>query len=102
MKSKKYATYEKKSFVTIKIMKKNLKTKQKIRDHWHYTWTFRGAAHSECNLRCKAPKEIPVLFHNGSTYDHHFIIKQLEEEFEGEFECLGKNTEKIFYFFSAT
>ena len=29
MKSKKYATYEKKSFVTIKIMKKNLKTKKK-------------------------------------------------------------------------
>ena len=29
MKSKKYATYEKKSFVTIKIMKKNLKKKKK-------------------------------------------------------------------------
>ena len=28
MKSKKYATYEKKSFVTIKKMKKNLKTKK--------------------------------------------------------------------------
>ena len=29
-----------------------------------------------------------------STYDYHFIIKQLAEEFEGEFECLGENTEK--------
>ena len=34
------------------------------------------------------------MFHNGSTYDYHFIIKELTEEFEGEFECLGENTEK--------
>ena len=35
-----------------------------------------------------------MVFHNGSTYDHHFIIKKLAEEFEGQFECLGENTEK--------
>ena len=40
------------------------------------------------------PKEIPVVFHNGSTYDYHFIIKELAKQFEGEFECLDKNTEK--------
>ena len=34
------------------------------------------------------------MFHNGSTYDYHFIIKNLAEEFEGEFECLGENKEK--------
>ena len=33
------------------------------------------------------------MFHNGFTYDYHFIIKNLAEEFEGEFECLGENTE---------
>ena len=37
----------------------------------------------------KATKEISIVFHDGSTYDYHFIIKQLAEEFEGEFECLG-------------
>ena len=73
------------------------KTK-KVRDHCHYSGKFRGAAHSECNLRYKVPKEIPVVFHNGSTYDYHFIIKQLVEEFEGEFECLGENTEKYVTF----
>ena len=31
------------------------------------------------------------MFHNGSTYDYRFIIKELAEEFEGEFECLGEN-----------
>ena len=34
------------------------------------------------------------MFHNGSTYDYHFTIKKLAEEFEGEFECLGEITEK--------
>ena len=37
-------------------------------------------------------KEIPVLFHNGSVYDYHFIIKYLAREFKGNFECLGENT----------
>ena len=71
---------------------------KKVRDHCHYAGKFRGAAHSECNLRYKVPKEIPVVFHNGSTYDCHFIIKQLAEEFEGEFKCLGENTEKYITF----
>ena len=38
------------------------------------------------------------MFHDGSTYDYHFIIKELAEEFEGEFECLGENTEKYITF----
>ena len=69
----------------------------KIRDHYHYTGKYRGAAHI-CNLRYKIPKEIPAVFHNGSTYDYHFIIKELAEEFEGEFECLGENAEKYVTF----
>ena len=55
---------------------------------------YRGAAHSICNLRYKIPKEIPVVFHNGSTYDYHFIIRQFAKEFKGNFECLGENAEK--------
>ena len=38
------------------------------RDHCHYTGKYRGAAHNICNLRYKVPKEIPVVFHHGSTY----------------------------------
>ena len=40
------------------------------------------------------PREIPVVFHNGSSYDYHFITKRLAEEVEGDFECLGENKEK--------
>ena len=74
------------------------KKHHKVRDHCHYTGKCRGAAHNICNLRCKVPKEIPVVFHNGSTYDYHFIIKELVKEFEGNFDCLGENTEKYITF----
>ena len=48
---------------------------QKVRDHCYYTRKYRGAAHNICNLRYKTPKEISILFHNGSACDYHFIIK---------------------------
>ena len=38
------------------------------------------------------------VFHNGSTYDYHFIIKELVKEFEGNFQSLGENTEKYIRF----
>ena len=75
-----------------------IKKYHKVRDHCRYTGKYRGAAHDICNLRYKIPKEIPVVFHNCSKYDYHFIIKELAEEFEGEFECSGENTEKYITF----
>ena len=38
------------------------------------------------------------MFYNGSTYDYHFIIKELVKEFKGNFKCLGENTEKYISF----
>ena len=70
----------------------------KVKDYCRYTRKYRGAAHSICNLRYRAPKEIPRVFHNGSTYNYHFIIKELVKEFDGNFECLGENTEKYITF----
>ena len=61
-------------------------------------WKFSGAAHSIGNVRYKIRKEIPVVFHNGSTCDYHFVIKQLAKEFDGQLECLGENTEKYITF----
>ena len=70
----------------------------KVRDHCHYTGKYRGAAHNTCNLKYKIPKNIPVIFHNGSTYNYHFIIRELVKEFEGNFDCLGENIEKYITF----
>ena len=79
-----------------RIKKKNAKNinYQKVRDHCHYTGKYRGETHSICNLKCKVPHEIPVVFHNGSNYDYHFIIKELANKFDGQFECLRENKEK--------
>ena len=110
----KVINYEKKEMIPLKIEEKvwhnqqkfchickrifktgdNNKKYHKVRDHCHYAGKYRGAAHDSCNLRYKIPKEIPVVFHNSSIYNYHFIIKELAEEFEGEFEYLGENTEK--------
>ena len=76
----------------------NNKKYYKVRDHCHYTGNYRGAAQNICNLRYKIPKEIPVVFHNGSTHDRHFMIKELTKEFERQLECLGENTEKYITF----
>ena len=91
-----------KRIFTDKNNKKEFKPYCKVRDHCHYTGKFRGAAHSSCNLRYKMPKEIPIEFHNGSTYDYHFIIKQLAKEFKGNFDSLGENTEKYITFSAPT
>ena len=78
------------------LLKKNSKKAkdknyQKVRDYCHYTGKYRGTAHHTCNLKLNVPNKIPVVFHNGANYDYHFIIKELANEFEGQFEYLGEN-----------
>ena len=75
----------------------NHTNRKKVKDHYHYTGKFRGAAHSKCNLNYKVPKDIPVIIHNAS-YDTHFIINQLAEEFKGELDCIGESMEKYITF----
>ena len=38
--------------------------------------------------------KILVVFHNGSNYGYHFVIKELTNDFKCQFECLEENTEK--------
>ena len=77
------------------------KKRLKVRDHCHYPGKYRGAAQSGCNLSHKIPREreSPVVFHNGSTYDYHFVIEQLAKKIKGSFDCLGENTEKYITLF---
>ena len=62
----------------------------------------RCSTYSVCNLKFNVYNEIPVVFHNGSNYDYHFIIKELANKFEGQFECLVENTEKYKTFSAPT
>ena len=111
IKNKKNVIYVKKSFVWIKMMKnkkerlkekkikekKERKNKRKVKDHCHSKGKSRGAAHSKCNLNYKITKDIPIIIHN-TSYDTHFIINQLAEEFEGELNCVRENVEKYITF----
>ena len=54
--------------------------------------------HSICNLKYGVLKKVPTVFHNGSNYDYHFIIKELAGQFKKQFTCLGENTEKYMTF----
>ena len=89
MKIKSFVIYAKKRFT---------KDNKKVKDHCHFRGKYRGAAHDKCNMNYKITQDIPVIFHNGSTYDYHLIIKELAKEFDGKFECLGENTEKYYFF----
>ena len=83
-----------------KFENKYLKYKKyrKVRDNCRYTREYRGAAHSICNLELGVPKKIPMVFHNGSNYDYHFIIKELAGEFNKQCTSLAENTEKCITF----
>ena len=89
-----YHNKQKICYICKKEFNNNDKKNYKVRDHCHYTSKYRGAARNICDLRYKVPKEILIVFHNGSTYDYHFMIKELVKEFNGNFECLEENTEK--------
>lgn len=56
---------------------------KRVRDHCHFTGKYRGAAHSNCNTLYRENREIPVIFHNLSGYDSHFIVAEITKRFEG-------------------
>ena len=69
----------------------------RVRDHCHFTGEYRGAAHNKCNLMCKKPRILPVIFHNLQGYDAHLFIKQLSK-IDGKLECIPSTEEKYISF----
>ena len=90
---------EQKSFdeaETCHICNKELR-EDKVRDHCHFTGQYRGAAHNSCNLQCRKPMILPVIFHNLQGYDAHLFIKQLAR-LEGDLNCIPSTEEKYISF----
>ena len=90
---------EEKSFKKAKycsICEKKLE-KERVRDHCHITGQYRGAAHRSCNLNCRIPKLIPVIFHNLQGYDAHLFIKKIGN-IRGRFKCIPTTEEKYMTF----
>lgn len=69
----------------------------RVRDHCHITGSYRGAAHSLCNLQYKRPSFVPIFFHNLSGYDCHLFIKKLGEA-PGNVKVIPKTKENYISF----
>ena len=71
--------------------------KSKVRDHCHFTGKYRGAAHNKCNLECRKPLILPVIFHNLQDYDAHLFIKKLAKV-QGDLFSIPTTEEKYITF----
>ena len=94
---------EEKDFANAKqchICKENFNELSEIvRDHDHITGSFRGAAHSSCNIMYRLNGKIPVFFHNLSGYDSHLIFQNLTQmEKKIEPQVVAKSMEKFITF----
>lgn len=70
----------------------------RVHDHCHLTGRYRGAAHQYCNLQYTNSRVIPVVFHNLSGYDAHFLIKKIAVGIPGTVTLLPINKEKYISF----
>ena len=52
----------------------------KSKHNCKFTGKYQGTCHKICKKHTRL-KEIPIIFHNGSNYDYHFIINQLAISF---------------------
>lgn len=74
-----------------------LDSKEKVADHCHITGSYRGPAHSVCNLNYKLPTFVPVILHNLRNYDSHLFIKNLCQNKE-QVSVIAQNKEKYISF----
>ena len=93
---------EEKEFQSVTIChiceeKLSLDKKSKVRDHCHFTGKYRGAAHNKCNLECRKPLILPVVFHNLQGYDAHLFIKKLAKV-QGDLFSIPTTEEKYITF----
>ena len=80
---------------------------EKVRDHDHLDGSYRGAAHSSCNLKYRWSKlnplgrygfKIPVIFHNLRGYDSHLLMEAFGKFKNRRLSCVATNCERFVTF----
>ncbi|KAB0805429.1 hypothetical protein PPYR_02399 [Photinus pyralis] len=73
---------------------------KKVRDHNHLIPenNFRGAACEGCNVNYQDTHTIPVVFHNLSGYDAHFVVTDIATRMDGKIDLLPITKEKYISF----
>ena len=66
---------------------------EKMRNHYHVTGRFRGAAHWKCNVNFQLTKKVPVIFHNLRGYDIHLIFNEFDK-FDAKISVIPNGLEK--------
>ena len=81
-----------------RFCEKNIES-NKVRDHCHLTGSYRGPAHSKCNINVtqKQSSFIPFIFHNFSNYECHIFFKKLVDKKKDkvDFEVIPKTNEEL-------
>jgi len=70
----------------------------RIRDYYHLTGRYRGLTYANCNLNYKNSFYIPIVFHNLSGYDAHFIIIKITTAYDKNVDLLSITKEKYILF----
>ncbi|XP_023018520.2 uncharacterized protein [Leptinotarsa decemlineata] len=73
---------------------------KKISDHNHLIPcdNYRGPAHEGCNINYEDSHSVPVVFHNLSGYDAHFIVGDIATRMAGKVDLLPIAKEKYISF----
>jgi len=86
-------------YIKSEISHKPIENEDAVRNHDHYTGQILGWAHNKCNLLYKnrtlnKEDRIPVMFHNYTGYDGHFLVRALEGESDVQIGIISKSFEK--------
>jgi len=77
---------------------KYLTNHKKVRDPCYHSGVYRGAAHNNCNLKCKVKRNVDVFIHNGKNYDNHLLMSELHNLSGDKFDVIATNSEKYISF----
>ena len=72
--------------------------KLQVRDHFHVTGKFRGAAHWSYNINLQLTKKVCIIFRNLRGYNSHLCFCELNE-FDVKTSVIRTGLEKYMAFF---